>query len=322
VSGTITVFPNHTASGSNIQNYDQVGPTYLKVSWHQLTGNVGSGGQSNCPNGSNCSGTFQGETVSGVSDDIQQQFYTSDPLASVPLVATSVTPAAGRSFPALGQTGPFSITFQHTAIDKNDVVLIRDSGSFGPGTGNRTRSIYCGNSPGQGAQALENAIKLGCDKDLALNTRQDSCAPAPLSSANPWDCVQLEQGQKTSVSKGLEERFQCTPNNWPNPPESDQRYAYIILTGFGRTAAGANHDWLPIEGLVRVYVTGWDQSGGGGGPANCSYNDDPPRGYDSQGAQLWGHLVEPITLDPAVIVGDGECDLTNDNIQCSPRLVR
>ena len=132
-------------------------------------GNVGSGGQAELrQRGSNCSGTFQGETVSGVSDDIQQQFYTSDPLASVPLVATSVNPAAGRSFPALGSTGSFSITFQHTAVDKNHVVLIRDSGSFGPGTGNRTRSIYCGNSPGQGAAALENAIKDGCAKDLAL----------------------------------------------------------------------------------------------------------------------------------------------------------
>ena len=122
--------------------------------------------------------------------------------------------------------------------------------------------------------------------------------------------------------RACEERFQCTPNNWPNPSGGDQRYAYIILTGFGRTGQAANNDWLPIEGLLRVYVTGWDESGGGGGPANCSYNDDPPRGYDSQGAQLWGHLVEPITLDPAVIVADGECDLTNDNIQCSPRLVR
>ena len=132
----------------------------------------------------------------------------------------------------------------------------------------------------------------------------------------------MEQGQKTAVSAGLEDRFQCTPNNWPNPPEGDQRYAYIILTGFGRTASVANNDWLPIEGLLRVYVTGWDEQGHGGGPANCSHNDDPPRGYDGQGAQLWGHLVEPITLDPAVIVGDGQCDLTNDNIQCSPRLVR
>ena len=73
--------------------------------------------------------------------------------------------------------------------------------------------------------------------------------------------------------------------------------------GSDARAGAANNDWLPIEGLLRVYVTGWDESGGGGGPANCSYNDDPPRGYDAQGAQLWGHLVEPITLDPAVIVG-------------------
>ena len=219
-------------------------------------------------------GTFQGETVSGVSDDIQQQFYTSDPLASVPLVATSVTPAAGRSFPALGSTGSFTITFQHTAVDKNHVVLIRDSGSFGPGTGNRTRSIYCGNSPGQGAAALTNAIKDGCAIDLTKNMRQDSCSPAPLPSANPWDCVQMEQGQKTAVSAGLEDRFNCNmPNNWPNPPEGDLRYAYIILTGFGRTASVANNAWLPIEGLLRVYVTGWDEQGHGGGPANCSQND-------------------------------------------------
>ena len=217
VTGTITVLPNHTASGSE---HPELRPGRADVPEGQLAPADGLRWvASELRRTGNCSGTFQGETVSGVSDDIQQQFYTSDPLASVPLVATSVSPAAGRSFPALGSTGSFVITFQHTAVDKNHVVLIRDSGSFGPGTGNRTRSIYCGNSPGQGAQALENAIKDGCAKDLALNARQDSCAPAPLSSANPWDCVQLEQGQKTSVSKGLEERFQCTPNNWPNPPE-------------------------------------------------------------------------------------------------------
>ena len=55
MSGTITVLPNHTASGSNIQNYDQVGPTYLKVSWRQTTGTIGSGGQANCAaGGTNC----------------------------------------------------------------------------------------------------------------------------------------------------------------------------------------------------------------------------------------------------------------------------
>ena len=131
---------------------------------------------------------------------------------------------------------------------------------------------------------------------LALNTRGDSCSPEPPAASDPWDCVQIEQGNKSSIAKGSEDRFACTPNNWPAPPEGDQRWAYIILTGYGRTFSAANNDWLPIEGLLRIYVTGWDQQGGGGGPASCAFNDDPPRGYDSKGAQLWGHFVSPITL--------------------------
>ena len=316
VSGLITVSPNHVAAANpaRSQNYDQVGPTYLKVSWHQLTGKVSG---NDCPGAGSCSGTFQGEQAGGT-QDIQQQFYMSDPLASAPLVGTSVNPAAGRSFPALGSTGPFSIAFQHTAVDKDHVVLLRESVQS---SGNRTKAVYCGNSPGQGAKALENAIKDGCAKDLTLNTRSDSCAPAPLPSASPWDCVQLEQGNKTGpVNAGAAERFACTPNNWVNggplPLDGDQRWAYIILTGYGRTFPAGNNDWLPIEGLLRVYVTGWNDGD------KCNANDPPPRGYDDKGAQLWGHFVQPITIDPAVIVGDGKCDLTNDNIQCSPRLVR
>ena len=44
----------------------------------------------------------------------------------------------------------------------------------------------------------------------------------------------------------------------------DPRWAYIRSPGYGRTFAASNNGWLPIEGLLRVYVTGWDQQGGGG----------------------------------------------------------
>ena len=55
----------------------------------------------------------------------------------------------------------------------------------------------------------------------------------------------------------------------------------------------------------------------------CVLNDPPPRGYDDKGAQLWGHIVDVrITLDPKVITGDPVCDLSHDNIQCKPGLVR
>ena len=207
-------------------------------------------------------------------------------------------------------------------MDQEHIVTLRGSVQ---GSGNRTRAIYCGNGPGKGAAALGNGIRDGCAKRLVVNQRQDSCSPAPGASANPWDCVQLEQGNKSSIAKGAEDRFACTPNNWvtggPLPYDEDPRWAYIILTEFGRTFPAGNNAWLPIAGLLRVYVTGWDQQGGGGGPANCSYNDKPPRGYDTKGAQLWGHQVSPITLDPNVIVTDGKCNLTLDEhpVQAGPR---
>ncbi len=47
-------------------------------------------------------------------------------------------------------------------------------------------------------------------------------------------------------------------------------------------------------------------------------NDDPPRGYDGNGSQIWGHVVEPIVIDPSVIVGDGTCDTSLQNVQCKP----
>ena len=323
VTGWITIHPNEVTGDPDIsQDYTQVGPTYFSVDWHQTSGQMGTSPPRNCPAHASCSGTFEGETVSGVADDIQQATYMNDPLSSSPLVATSVsTPTT--SFPALGSTGPFTVSFTHTALDKEHIVLLRDSVQ---GSGNRTKAIYCGNPPGKGASALGNAIRDGCAKGLVENTRGDSCSPAPGSAADPWDCVQIEQGNKSSIAKGAEDRFACTTNNWVTggdpPPEGDQRWAYIILTEYGRTFSAANNDWLPIAGLLRVYVTGWDQQGGGGGPASCADNDDPPRGYDGNGAQLWGHIVSPITLDPAVIVGDAKCDMSLENIQCSPGLVR
>ena len=124
------------------------------------------------------------------------------------------------------------------------------------------------------------------------------------------------------MRQGTEARFACTPNNWVTggalPPDSDQRWAYIPLTGYGRMYAVGNNGWLPIEGFLRIYVTGW----GGKSFASCAYNDDPPAASTDKGAQLWGHLVNPITLDAHVVTSDKKCDLTLKVIQCKPALVR
>ena len=310
-----------TPSAGFSQDYTQVGTTWFRVDWTQLSGRVtSSGAPGNCASGGALcvDEQFQGETVSGVGGNVQHALYMADPLASNPLVGAPTT-LPTTSFAALGSTGTFTLTFQNTAIDKNHIVLIRDSVQA---SGNRTKAIWCGNPPGQGAAALQDAVDNGCAKGLVLNQRGDSCSPAPSLSDDPWDCVQIENGNKSAIAKGLEDRFACTANNWPNPPDGDQRWAYIILTGYGRTFGAGMGDWLPLEGLLKIYATGWDRQGGGGGPANCAFNDPPPRGYDGAGAQLWGHLVSPVTLDPVVIIGDPACDITLGNIQCKPGLVR
>ena len=46
----------------------------------------GTGARELRPGGSNCSGTFQGETVSGVTSNVQQATYMADPLGSIPMV--------------------------------------------------------------------------------------------------------------------------------------------------------------------------------------------------------------------------------------------
>jgi hypothetical protein len=328
-TGTITVDPGAQYSPTErLQSYTQTGASYFSVSWRRTVGFVGS---TNCASGAGCSGTFPGETVTGAGRNVanvQQAIYVADPVASTPLASTELvssgtTPITGSYGGLGGTTGQFTIRLTHNAVLNTAFVsLLRESVQS---TGNRTRAIFCGNSsgPGGGTPALQNGIEDGCAKRLVVNEREDSCDPSPTLGDNPWDCVQLEQGNKTAISKGLETRFTCTPNLWTSPsslpPDGDQRWAYIVLTGFGRTVNAANNDWLPIEGLVRVYVTGWDTQSGA---SNCSYNDDPPRGYDGNGAQLWGHMVNIITLDDSVIVGEDECDLTRDIVTCKPQLVR
>lgn len=330
VTGVVNINPNEEATTGPPRsgNFNQVGEIYFRVNWVQTSGTVQG---RNCAV-QLCSGTFRGTQPAGTSfTNAQHGTFVDDPLTSVPLVSAELALENSIRGENAVTTGPFTINLTHTAIDQDHVVLIRDSVQS---SGNRTRAIYCGNSPGQGNAALTNAVINGCFKQLVTNTRSDSCDPeasADGQSFHTWDCVQLEQGNKTALVQGFETRFQCTTNAWAAargatppgfPPDGDQRWAYIVLTGYGRTFSATNGQWLPIEGLLKIYVTGWDKQGGGGGPANCAQNDPPPRGYDSNGAQIWGHIVEPITLDPSVITGGRACEVTLANRQCKIALVR
>jgi hypothetical protein len=336
LTGSITINPNAVDPTTTFaEDYTQVGQIFLAVDWEQTSGTING---RTCtatpppPNPAACQGTFPGETLDdqwgSTLTDVQHMTYMADPLASTPLVAAELS-LENSLRGQLDESATFDIQLTHTALDQEHLVVFHDSVQA---SGNRTKSIWCGNG-NEGAQALEDAVANGCAKQLVTNVRDDVCGPPELTlDDDPWDCVKFEQGNTTGpLAQGFETRFQCTTNGWAAarqagtyPPEGDQRWAYIVLTGYGRTYAAPNNGWVPIEGLLRVYVTGWDIQGGGPvRPEDCGGdNDDPPRGYDSRGAQIWGHIVEPIVIGPDVITGDASCDPLLQILQCKPVLVR
>ena len=160
--------------------------------------------------------------------------------------------------------------------------------------------------PGKGAAALGNAIRNGCAKGLVENNQADSCSPAPAACGRPLGLRPDRAGQQVLDSpKASRTASRALPNIWvtaasPAHRSGDQRFAYIIPDG--RTAhvrPPTNNDWLPIDGLLKVYVTGWDRQGGGGGPATCA-TTTPRRGATTAhgGPDLGAHSSSPITLDP------------------------
>ncbi len=303
VTGTIVIHPNATTTANGLaQDYTQVGQTFFSVSWRQTTGTIG--GRPCASTG--CSGVFEGETVPGAADDVQQATYVADPLGSMPMTGSSTT-LATTSFPALGSTGPFTISFANTALDQEHVVPVSDTG---PGWD----AVWCGGG------GLGSAITGGCPKLLAVNTRSGSCAPPPSGGA--IDCV-APAVDTTALPTGIGTRFSCTPMNWTPtgnlPPDGDPRWIYVPTTAFGRLD-GPSSGWMPVEGFARIYVTGWGGEGVTGAP--CGLNDPPPRGFDARAAQIWGHVVDPITLDTSVVTGDAPCNTDLEVVQCKPALVR
>jgi Flp pilus assembly protein TadG len=320
-----------TGSTTISQDYTQVGQHKLKASWTMTSGTLTSGtikatsgnGTRNCTTSKPCVCTTGSPCVDEFDTEQAGNWlhstYVADPVNSVPLfyaeLLSGSTPMPNSIAADGGPTGGFKVVVSNTGIDQDHIVLIRAAVQ---GTGNRTLTINCGQ--GNGASGLRDAIENGCPKQMAVNQRADSCSPQPPLPNGTWDCVATVSGNKTSTNKGFENRFAspCTMNNWSsgspaNLNPEDPRFAYIFLTTLGQTQA--KHGWFPIKAFLRVYVTGGDGMG-------CPGDDAPPRGYNGKGAQLWGHLVDIITLDDDVIPGDNVCDLSAATLNCKPSLVR
>jgi hypothetical protein len=315
------------------QDYTQVGQNLLSASWTMTSGTLTSGAidgggkkGTTCTAGKPCVCTSAKPCTAGFESDLPGDVlhatYVSDPVNSSPLYSADLlngsTPMLNSGAPDGGPTGSFKIVVTNVGVDQDHIVLIRGSVQ---GTGNKTLAINCGQ--GNGASGLSSAIENGCPQPMAVNQRNDSCTPDPPLANGSWDCVDTVSGNKTGpVASGLDARFAspCTTNNWVNGTSpanlnpGDPRFAYIFLTTFGRVTE-VKHGWFPIKAFLRVYVTGGDGMG-------CPGDDDPPRGYDGKGSQVWGHLVDIITLDDNVTPSNDACDLTKAILNCKPTLVR
>jgi Flp pilus assembly protein TadG len=334
-TGQITYNPAAVSGDTTVsQDYTQVGQQKITASWTMTSGSLTSGTiDDGSKNGKNCTtskpcncattpckATFETD----VPGNVVHATYVADPVTSSPLyyaeLLSGSTPIANSIAADGGPVGPFKVVLTNTGIDQDHIVMLRGSVQ---GTGNLTLAVKCGWSSNS-AEELQDAVIGGCPASMKVNQRGDSCANAPNFSVNNgwWDCVEAVPGNKTGkVASGAHVRFAspCTTNYWINgsSPENllpnDPRFAYIFLTSFGRVTNDSA--WYPIKAFLRVYVTGGDGMG-------CPGDDPHPRGYSGKGAELWGHLVDLVTLSDDVVAGDQVCDSKVAAISCKPELVR
>ena len=208
-------------------------------------------------------GTFQGETVSGVRTTSSSS--STSPTRS-PRFRSSRRPSTRRRT-LVPRARLDRVVHDHVPAHGGRQGPHRPDPRLGRSpSGNRTRAIYCGNSPGQGAAALDERDPRRLRQAISRsNTRRTRARRRRSRRRNPWDCVQIEQGQQDRrSSRASRTASPARPTTGSTAAHSARRRPALGVHHPHRLRAyvrGANNDWLPIEGLLRVYVTGWDGSG-------------------------------------------------------------
>jgi Flp pilus assembly protein TadG len=316
--GQITYNPTAVTGSTTVsQDYTQVGAQMITARWTMTSGRLTSGRS----NGTTCTTTTpclcrsrrpcRASFETDLPGDVIHATYVSDPLNSSPLsyaeLLSGSAPMPNSIASDGGATGPFEVVFRNDGVDQDHLVLLRASMR---GTANRTSLVDCG----------QPSNELSCPTTIGVNERGGSCSPPPPLVDGTWDCVS-PLSDTSAFSSAVAARFTapCTTNNWSagtspddlNP--SDPRFAYVALTPFGEmTASGGS---FPVEAFARVYVTGGDGM-------SCPGDDVRPRGYDGSNPQLWGHLVDVVTLSDDALVSDEECNVNVAIVNCRPELVR
>ncbi len=129
-------------------------------------------------------------------------------------------------------------------------MLIRDSGPVErqPHAGDLLRQLAR-----QGAAALENAIRDGCDKELALNSAPTRARPRRSRRRTRGTASSSSRATRPRSTRASTTASHCTPEQLVNgSPCRRRRPALGLHHPHGlrpHVPRAANNDWLPIEGL-------------------------------------------------------------------------
>lgn len=152
--------------------------------------------------------------------------------------------------------------------------------------------------------SFRDGIASGCLTPYTVNETLDCSAysistlpPASFTPDPPPSCIEAEVGSVTSLRAGLDLRFEnpCTTNNWssfPDLPASDSRIVYLYMVP-PPSFSGSGIAIVPILGVARFYVTGWDRSTLTPG---CLGNEPHPTlgsvySQSLDDGQIWGHFI-------------------------------
>ena len=298
-------------NGSPATINPEVGPVAVWLDWQETKGK--QGGNTCRNNGSNrCKGSF-GSATAPLARSFAASSSRSGPIHFAQLWeggsgwansferCSAVQPSCTHS--VVAKIG-IKQNLQDNADSVNDpVVELR----FGAASGSQNQALDCDPA----VATLQDEIANGCAPEYERNngTACPSTRTALWASAQPWNCVAVETGDKTGqIIKGMNLRVHgvqnpstcVSPNDWSSFPDFEQddpRIMPVFITPFG-TFQSSGQENVPVTGFATFYVTGWD------GSQSACPTDDP-----SPSKSVVGHFIKYVQTLNDGSAGEELCDI-------------
>ena len=281
-------------NGSPAAISPEVGPVSVWLDWEETKGNQG-GNACRAQGNNRCTGSFGSTTA-----PLMRSFAASS-ARSGPIHFAQLWEGGSGWANSFERCSAVQTSCTHNVVTKIGIKQnLQDNAAsvsdpvvelrFGATSGSQNQALDCDPAVAN----LEDEIATGCVPEYERNTGTacPSTRNALWASAQPWDCVAVETGDKTGqIKKGMNLRIHgsqspstcVNPNNWSSFPDFDQddpRIVPVFITPFGTFQSGGQEN-VPVTGFATFYVTGWD-----GSRSTCP-TDDP-----SPAKSVVGHFIK------------------------------